>query len=297
MSCRKPVFTGMCTALVTPFYDSGGLNTARFGSLIDRQINAGAQAICVCGTTGEAATMTPSERLEAISFCCEYADRRVKVIAGTGSNNTENTISFSKEAERAGVDAVLVVTPYYNKPTQSGLLHHYTAVAEQIDIPVILYNVPSRTGVSFSADTYRRLSEDSRINGVKEASGDFTLLSETRRLCSEDFYIWSGNDDQVVPMMALGSVGVISVAGNLVPEKMVHLTSLCLNGKYEEAASLQLELFGLIRALFCESNPIPVKTAMNLMGFDIGSLRLPLCEMTEEHIAQLKQELLALKIL
>ena len=292
----KPIFEGAATALVTPLNESG-VNYAQLERLINWQIDEGINALVICGTTGEAATMSPSERLDAISFCCEYAYGRVKVIAGTGSNGTENTVSFSKEAQRAGADALLVVTPYYNKPTQSGLLRHYTAVTEQVDVPVLLYNVPSRTGVSFTAETYRHLSENPQINGVKEASGDFALISETRKQCGDDFYIWSGNDDQVVPMMSLGCAGVISVAGNLVPEKMARLTSLCLYGKYEEAASMQLELFGLIRGLFCESNPIPVKTAMNLMGFDIGPLRLPLCEMSEEHIAQLKQELLALKIL
>lgn len=291
MSCRKPVFTGMCTALVTPFYDSGGLNTAKFAPLIDEQIKAGAEAICVCGTTGEASTMTDAERLEAISFCCQYADHRVKVIAGTGSNDTAKAVSMSRSAQEAGADALLIVTPYYNKTTQTGLLRHYTSITEQIDIPVILYNVPSRTGLSFTAETYQTLAKDPRINGVKEASGNFSLISNTRRLCGDDFYIWSGNDDQVVPMMALGGLGVISVAGNIVPEKMVRLTRLCLEGNYQEASALQLELLPLIDALFSEVNPIPVKTAMDLMGMDAGPVRLPLCEMSFAHQEALKAQL------
>lgn len=291
MSCREPVFTGTCTALVTPFYDSGGLNTARFASHIDRQIQAGVSALCVCGTTGEAAAMTEKERLEAIAFCCQYTDHRVKVIAGTGSNSTAATAAFSRQAQEVGADALLIVTPYYNKPTQTGLLRHYTYITERVDLPILLYNVPSRTGVSFTAETYRALAKDPRINGVKEASADLALLSATRRLCGDDFSVWSGSDDRVVPMMALGSVGVISVASNLLPERMVRLTELCLRGDFREAARLQLDLLPLVDALFRESNPIPVKTAMELMGLDPGPLRLPLCEPSPEHRQALEAQL------
>lgn len=291
MSCRRPVFTGMCTALVTPFYDSGGLNTARFAPLIDQQIKAGAEAICVCGTTGEASTLTDAERLEAIAFCCQYADHRIKVIAGAGSNDTAKAVSMSRSAQAAGADALLSVAPYYNKTTQAGLLRHYASITEQVDIPVILYNVPSRTGISFTAETYQALAKDPRIHGVKEASGSLSLISRTRQLCGDELYIWSGNDDQVVPMMAMGCLGVISVAGNIVPEKMVRMTCLCLEGKYQEASALQLELLPLIDALFSEVNPIPVKTAMDLMGMDVGPVRLPLCQLSTGHLAALKKEL------
>ncbi len=293
MTRREPVFTGVCTALVTPFSDSGALDTVRLAGLIDEQLQNGVDALCICGTTGETPTLSAREQLDAISFTCRYVNRRCKVLAGAGSNDTVKAAALGREAQRAGADALLVVTPYYNKATQTGLLRHYTYIAERADLPIVLYNVPSRTGVTFTAETYQALAMDERINGVKEASGDFALLAKTRRLCGDDFTIWSGNDDQVVPMMALGAKGVVSVAANVSPRPMVEMTHLCLAGDFAEAARLQLKLLPLMEALFLEVNPIPVKTALNLMGKSVGQLRLPLCEMTPEHLAVLKRELTA----
>ena len=285
---RTPVFTGNCPALVTPFDQNGNINYDAFGKLIDAQIAAGVDAVCVCGTTGESATMSIREHIAAVEFCVKRVNKRVKVVAGSGSNDTSAAVYLSQHAQDSGADALLHVTPYYNKATQAGLIKHYEYIADRTDLPIILYNVPSRTGVSFTAETYKVLSENPKINGVKEASGNFSLLAHTRFLCPDDFYIWSGNDDQVVPMMSLGAKGVIAVVSNIAPELMVKMSHLCLDGKFEEAAKLQVEYMDLCDALFCEVNPIPVKTAMNLMGMEAGPLRLPLCEMSEGHLATLK---------
>jgi len=294
---REPVFTGTCTALVTPFDTYGGVNYSRFTDLIEEQICAGVDALCICGTTGETPTLSIREHLNAIEFCCRCADHRIKIIAGTGANSTEEAAYLSQRAQELGADALLVVTPYYNKTTQTGLVRHYEYITDRVDLPVILYNVPSRTGLSFKAETYQRLAQNPGINGVKEASGNFDLISHTLQLCPDDFSVWSGNDDQVVPMMALGARGVISVASNVVPGEMVRLTRLCLSGDFQEASALQLKLLGLIDALFCEVNPIPVKSAMNLMGKEVGGLRLPLCEASSEHLSFIKQKLNELHLL
>lgn len=294
---RTPVFTGVCPALVTPFHQSGGVNFDAFAKLIDYQISAGVDALCVCGTTGESSTMTREERDAAIKFCVERAAGRVKVLAGTGSNSTAITTELSLRAQDMGADALLLVTPYYNKASQAGLILHYEEVASQVEIPMILYNVPGRTGVSFTADTYRILSQNPKINGVKEASGNFDLITHTRALCPEDFYIWSGNDDQVVPMMALGAKGVISVASNIVPEVMVHMSRLALGGEFEAAAKLQIEYAKLFDVLFADVNPIQIKTAMNLLGMNMGPLRLPLCPPSETNLLRLKQTLEQLELL
>ncbi|HIR84147.1 MAG TPA: 4-hydroxy-tetrahydrodipicolinate synthase [Candidatus Galloscillospira excrementavium] len=285
---RTPVFTGTCTAIVTPFDQNGNINYDVFGKLIDDQIAGGVDAICVCGTTGESATMSIREHIAAVEFCVERVDHRVKVIAGAGSNDTSAAVYLSQHAQDSGADALLHVTPYYNKASQAGLIKHYEYIADRVDLPIILYNVPSRTGVSFTAETYKVLSENPKINGVKEASGNFSLLAHTRFLCGDDFYIWSGNDDQVVPMMSLGAKGVISVASNIVPEVMVKMSHLCLEGDFQAASQLQIEYMDFIDALFIEVNPIPIKTAMNLMGMEAGPLRLPLCEMSEAHLEALK---------
>ncbi len=285
---RTPVFTGTCTAIVTPFDQNGNINYDVFGKLIDDQIAGGVDAICVCGTTGESATMSIREHIAAVEFCVERVDHRVKVIAGAGSNDTSAAVYLSQHAQDSGADALLHVTPYYNKASQAGLIKHYEYIADRVDLPIILYNVPSRTGVSFTAETYKVLSENPKINGVKEASGNFSLLAHTRFLCGDDFYIWSGNDDQVVPMMSLGAKGVISVASNIVPEVMVKMSHLCLEGDFQGASQLQIEYMDFIDALFIEVNPIPIKTAMNLMGMEAGPLRLPLCEMSEAHLEALK---------
>lgn len=294
---RIPVFTGVCPALVTPFHESGGINYDSFGKLIDYQISAGVDAVCVCGTTGESATMSIREHIAAVEFCVRRVDHRVKVIAGCGSNDTSAAVYLSQHAQDSGADALLHVTPYYNKATQEGLIRHYEFIAARVDLPIVLYNVPGRTGVSFTAETYHRLAQYPNINGVKEASGNFSLLAHTRALCGDDFYIWSGNDDQVVPMMALGAQGVISVAANIIPEVMAQMTHLCLNHDMGAAAKLQLEYTELFDALFAEVNPIPIKTAMNLLGMDMGALRLPLCEMSEKNLISLKSALKNVKLM
>lgn len=285
---RTPVFSGTCTALITPYDQNGAINYESFGALIDSQIAAGMDALCVCGSTGEAATMSIREHIAAVEFCVKHVNHRVKVIAGTGSNDTSVAVYLTQHAQDSGADAALLVTPYYNKATQAGLIKHYEYIAERVDLPIILYNVPSRTGVSFTAETYQVLSQNPKINGVKEASGNFSLLAHARHLCPEDFYIWSGNDDQVVPMMALGAKGVISVASHVIPEVMIQMTHLCLEGNFQEASKLQIEYMDLIDALFVEVNPIPVKAALNLMGQNAGTLRLPLCELSGEHLELLR---------
>lgn len=285
---RTPVFTGSCTALITPFGPNNAIDYDAFGKLIDDQIAAGVDAVCVCGTTGESATMSIREHIAAVEYCVERVDHRVKVIAGTGSNDTTAAVYLTQHAQDCGADAALLVTPYYNKASQTGLIKHYEYIAERADIPMILYNVPSRTGITFTAETYKVLSENPKINGVKEASGNFSLLAHTRFLCPEDFYIWSGNDDQVVPMMALGAKGVISVASNIIPQVMVKMSHLCLENDFAAASKLQIQYMDLIDALFIEVNPIPIKAAMNLMGMKAGVLRLPLCEISPKNLETLR---------
>ena len=285
---RTPVFTGSCVAIATPFDANGNINYDAFGRLIDAQIAGGVDAICVCGTTGESATMTIREHIAAVDYCVERVNHRVKVIAGAGSNDTSAAVYLSLHAQDSGADALLHVTPYYNKCSQTGLVKHYEYIADRVELPIVLYNVPSRTGVSFTAESYKILSENPKINGVKEASGNFSLLAHTRFLCGDDFYIWSGNDDQVVPMMSLGAKGVISVASNIIPEVMVKMTHLCLENDFEAASKLQIQYMDLIDALFCEVNPIPVKAALNLMGMEAGTLRLPLCDISEKNLAVLR---------
>ena len=288
---RTPVFTGTCPALVTPFDQNGNINYHAFGRLIDDQIAAGVDAVCVCGTTGESATMSIREHIAAVEFCVERVDHRVKVIAGTGSNDTSAAVYLTQHAQDSGADAALLVTPYYNKASQTGLIKHYEYIAERTELPMILYNVPSRTGVSFTAETYKVLSANPKINGVKEASGNFSLLAHTRFLCGDDFYIWSGNDDQVVPMMALGAKGVISVVSNILPEVMVKMSHLCLENDFAAASKLQIEYMDLIDALFCAVHPIPVPPALTLMGMEAGPLRLPLCDMSEKNLATLRSSM------
>ena len=280
---RDPVFTGACPALVTPFYENGAVNYDTFGILIDQQIDAGADAICVAGTTGETSTLSTREHIALVEFCVKRVNKRVKVIAGAGSNDTSAAVYLCQHAQDSGADALLLVTPYYNKTSQSGLLKHYEYIADRVDLPIILYNVPARTGVSFSAETYKTLSENPRFNGVKEASGDFSLIAHTRYLCGDNFNIWSGNDDQVVPMMSLGAKGVISVVCNIMPRLMIEITHACLDGDFETAGKLQVEYLDFIDSLFIEVNPIPIKCAMNLVGMNAGGLRLPLCEMSEHN--------------
>lgn len=285
---REPVFTGTCPALITPFDKSGAINYEAFAKQIDFQISGGVDAVCVCGTTGESSTMSIREHIAAVEFCVKHVNHRVKVIAGAGSNDTSAAVYLSQHAQDSGADALLLVTPYYNKCSQAGLIKHYEYISDRVELPIILYNVPSRTGVSFTADTYKALSENPKINGVKEASGNFSLLAHTRYLCGDDFYIWSGNDDQVVPMMSLGAKGVISVAANILPEVMVKMSHLCLENDFAAASELQIKYMDLIDALFIEVNPIPIKAAMDLLGMEAGGLRLPLCEPSAAHLETLK---------
>ncbi len=294
---REPVFSGACTAIVTPFEESGAVNYDAFGALIEEQIEAGIDAICVCGTTGESATMSIREHIAVVEYCVKKVDHRVKVVAGAGSNDTSAAVYLSQHAQDSGADALLLVTPYYNKATQLGLVKHYEYIADRVELPIILYNVPSRTGVSFTAETYKTLAQNPKINGVKEASGNFSLLAHTRFLCGDDFYIWSGNDDQVVPMMSLGAKGVISVAANIVPQVMVKMSHLCLDNDFAAASELQINWMDFIDALFVEVNPIPIKTALDLIGKAAGPLRLPLCDMTPEHLEVLRSSMVRMGLL
>ena len=241
--------------------------------------------------------MSIREHIAAVEYCVKRVDHRVKVIAGTGSNDTSAAVYLTQHAQESGADAALLVTPYYNKASQTGLIKHYEYIADRTELPMILYNVPGRTGVSFTADTYKTLAQHPRINGVKEASGNFSLLAHTRCVCPEDFYIWSGNDDQVVPMMALGAKGVISVASNIIPEIMIRMSHLCLENDFEAASKLQIQYMDLIDALFIEVNPIPIKAAMNLLGMQAGPLRLPLCDMGEKNLETLRRSMQRMNLL
>ena len=277
---KQPVFEGVATALVTPF-KNGTLDIPTLQKLIDFQITNGVDALVVCGTTGEASTMSQAEHLSAISNAVQYAAGRCKIIAGTGSNCTAHAVEMSRLASAIGADAVLVVTPYYNKCTQSGLVAHYSAIADAIPVPVIAYNVPSRTGVNISVDTYRELSHHPNINGVKEAAAGTAKIARTLDVCGDDFFVWSGNDDEAVPALSVGARGLISVLSNVRPAQAVDMVKSALRGDYARAGRLQVELMPLIDALFCEVNPIPVKEAMRLSGFDVGLPRLPLTTLTE----------------
>ena len=294
---REPVFIGVCPAIITPFDSSGAVNYNAFDKLIDRQIDAGVDAICVCGTTGESSTLSTQEHTAVIQHCVKRVNHRVKVIAGAGSSCTLDAAFLAQNAQDSGADALLIVTPYYNKASQAGLIKHYEYISDRVAIPIILYNVPSRTGVSFTAETYRILSQNPSINGVKEASGNFSLLTQTRLLCGDDFYIWSGNDDQIVPAMSLGAKGVISVACNVIPELMAQMSHCCLQGDFESAGKLQIKYADFINALFLEVNPIPIKHAMNILNLDTGSLRLPLCEMSAQNANILKKTMMQIGLL
>lgn len=277
---KQPLFTGLCTALVTPFLD-GKVNYPMLEALIRRQIDAGADAIVLAGTTGESPTLTTAEKLEIFQLGVEAARGSCQIIAGTGSNCTEKAVELSARAAELGVDGLLVVTPYYNKATQPGLLKYYESITRVAQIPVIAYNVPSRTGVDISVDTCGKLAQMAHMAGIKEACGDISKVG--RILASSDLTVWSGNDDQTVPMMALGAAGVISVASNIVPEAMKALTSAAKAGDYTTAAAIQRRLLPLMDLLFCQVNPIPVKAAMKMIGLDCGGCRPPLDGLTPEN--------------
>jgi len=285
------LFTGACTALVTPFLN-GEVNYPMLEQLLRRQMEAGIRAVVICGTTGESATLSDAEKLEMFRRSKKYVGNQCLIIAGTGSNNTEHAISLSKAAEEVGADALLLVSPYYNKATSEGLVVHYSAVAASIHIPVILYNVPSRTGVDIPVDVYKCLSRIPNIAGVKEASADISKIAKIRAVCPENFAVWSGNDDQAAAVMSLGGSGIISVLSNVLPTEMQALAQAALDGDFDTAADLQIRLLPLIELLFCEVNPIPVKAAMRIIGYDCGTCRLPLTPLQKENLIRLKQHLL-----
>lgn len=279
---KKPIFTGVCTALVTPFLDNK-VNYPMVEQLLRNQITAGIKAIVLSGTTGESPTLSDREKVELFQRSKSYVGDSCTIIAGTGSNNTSHAISLSQKAEAVGADALLVVSPYYNKANPEGLIAHYTAIANNVNIPIILYNVPSRTGLDIPISVYRHLSNLPNIVGVKEASSDITKIAKIRQQCPKDFYVWSGNDDQAVPVVSLGGKGVISVLSNVCPTESTAMINAALAGDFDTAGDLQCKLQSLIELLFCEVNPIPVKYAMHRIGFDCGECRLPLAQLSESH--------------
>ena len=283
---KTPIFKGSCTAIITPFTEHG-IDYERLRRNLDFQYENGTSALVVCGTTGENATLSYDEHQELVRAAILYNAGRMKLIVGVGSNNTLTALRRAEGAKAAGADAILMVTPYYNKSTQKGLVEHFSYVADRVDIPMILYNVPSRTGIGLKAETCKTLSEHPNIVGIKEASGDIALGAKIRSLCGDELYIWSGNDDCTVPLMSLGALGVISVASNIVPGAVAKLCALCLDGSFEDASSLYARYAALISALFIETNPIPVKAAMQLMDMDSGILRLPLVEISAENRTKL----------
>lgn len=293
----KPIiFKGCGTALATPF-DENGINFKVFEEMLENQIENGVDALIVCGTTGESSTMTEKERKDAIKFVVDVVKKRVPVIAGTGSNNTAQAMAMSKYAEEVGADGCLVVTPYYNKTTQGGLIAHYSAVASSTRLPIILYSVASRTGVNILPETCLELSKIPNIVAIKEASGNISQIAKIAELCGDNLHIYSGNDDQVVPIMSLGGLGVISVLSNVAPKYTHDMCQNFFDGKLDEALKMQLRALSLINALFCEVNPIPVKYALNLMGYDFGKPRLPLVELSDKNKVVLENEMKKMRLI
>lgn len=285
---KSPIFTGAGIAIITPMYEDGSVNFDELGAIIDDQIAHGTDSIIICGTTGECSTLTDEEHLAAIRYTVEKVNHRVPVIAGAGSNDTDHGCALAAKAAEAGADALLVVTPYYNKTTQAGLVAHYTAIAEAGGLPVIMYNVPSRTGVNIAPETAKILSENPLINGIKEASGSISQVAKIAMLCGDELNIYSGNDDQVVPLLSLGGKGVISVVSNVAPALVHDCCAAWFAGDTAKARELQLQMLPISDALFCEVNPIPVKYAMNLLGWQAGECRLPLVEPSDAHKEQIR---------
>lgn len=294
---KKPVFTGAAVAIITPMYEDGTVNYEEFGRIIEDQIAGGTDAIVVCGTTGESAVMPHQEHVDVIDYCVKKVAHRIPVIAGTGSNDTAYAIELSKAAEDLGVDALLLVTPYYNKTSQAGLVAHFKAVAACTSLPCILYNVPSRTGVNITPETAYELSKVPNINAIKEASGNISQIAKVAQLCGDELIIYSGNDDQIVPILSLGGKGVISVLSNVAPRQAHDICQAWFDGDPVRSMELQLKYLGLCNALFCDVNPIPVKHAMNMLGYKAGSCRLPLVDMDEAKQQMLKNELINAGIL
>lgn len=284
------IFKGSAVAIVTPFHNNK-VDFEKLKELIEWHINEGTDAIVICGTTGEASTMTKEEKEKAIKFTVDTVNKRIPVIAGTGSNNTESAIEMSKYAESVGVDALLVITPYYNKTTNKGLIKHFEAINNAVETPIILYNVPSRTGVNILPKQLLELSKLKNIVAIKEASGNISQVAEMKALCGKNIDIYSGNDDQVIPIMSLGGIGVISVVANILPNEMHVMTHSFLDSNLEKALNLQLQTINIFKALFIETNPVPVKTALNLIGKDVGHFRLPLCDMDSHNLEYLKKTL------
>ncbi len=284
---KNTIFTGAGVAIVTPMNADGTIDFDSFGRLIDFQIDNCTDAIIVCGTTGEASTMSDEEHKEAIRYCVNRVNRRVPVIAGTGSNDTAYAVELSKEAENIGADAVLAVTPYYNKTSQNGLIAHFTAIADAISIPVVLYNIPSRTGVNIAIDTFVELAKHPNIVAVKEAGGNINYFAKIIEACGDSLDVYSGDDGMTVPVMSIGGKGVISVLSNIMPKETHDMCQLCLDNNYTEAGRLQIKYLDLMNSLFCDVNPIPVKEALNLMGICSNAMRLPLCPTTKTNIERL----------
>mgnify|MGYP000782399967 FL=1 len=286
---KNPIFTGAAVAIITPMNEDGSVNYEEFGRFIDFQIENGTDAIVVCGTTGESSTLKVVEHNEAIKWCVEYVNHRVPVIAGTGSNSTACAIEISKEACDAGADALLLVTPYYNKTSQRGLIAHYTAIHDATNLPIILYNVPSRTGLNIAPETAYELSKLSRINGIKEASGSLEQIEKIHELCGDELNLWSGNDDQIYDLMERGGKGVISVLSNICPQETHDIVQKYLDGDKEGSKALMDKYMKLAKSMFVDVNPIPVKEAVSLIGFNAGPVRMPLIEMDEKNKAYVKE--------
>ena len=286
------IFTGAGVALITPMNDDGSVNYEKLRELLEFHVANKTDAIIICGTTGEASTLSDEEHLECIRFACEVINKRIPVIAGTGSNCTQSAIELSKEAEKSGVDGLLLVTPYYNKATQNGLKAHYKAIAKEVNVPIILYNVPSRTGTRLAPQTVVDLCHEvPNIVGVKDATGDISEVAELMSLAKGTVDVYSGNDDQIVPVLSLGGKGVISVLSNILPKETHDMVASYLEGDVAKSCEMQLKYFDLVKALFCEVNPIPVKKALNLRGMEVGSLRLPLTEMEDANAKRLEEEM------
>lgn len=288
---KQQIFKGAATALVTPMNDDGSVNYTRLEGLVNEQIDAGIDALVICGTTGEKSTLRYDEHLKVIEVAAKANAKRVPLIAGTGSNDTVYSVELCSDAEKMGADAFLMVTPYYNKTSQTGLVAHYNYIADRVNKPIILYNVPSRTGVAIKPETYKELSKHPNIVATKEANGDLSAIAKTCYLCGDDLAIYSGNDDQIVPVMSLGGIGVISVLSNILPFETHDICYQYLNGNTTKAAEMQIKHTGLIDALFCDVNPIPVKTAMELVGMNVGPVRLPLYPMSDGNLTYLKEKL------
>jgi dihydrodipicolinate synthase len=292
---KKILFKGSGTAIATPFTKDNLVNFDELRKFLEFQIAEGTDAIIVCGTTGESATMTEQERKDVIKFTVQVVNKRIPVIAGTGSNCTKSAIEMSEYAKQVGADGLLIVTPYYNKATQQGLISHYQAIASKVDLPIILYNVPSRTGVNIEPETCLELSKIPNIVGIKEASGNLSQVAKIASLCKDDLTIYSGNDDQVLPILSLGGLGVVSVLSNIAPKEVHSMVWSFLQGNLKPAISSQLEMLPVIQSLFCEVNPIPIKAALNMIGFDFGIPRLPLTELSHKNTALVEEKVKVFK--